>query len=174
MEDFHNGNEGSFNSEETDGIVKECIENVVGGDDYSANLVNKWTAGIVERCLAQLVKQGKPYKYIVTCAVMQKTGAGLHTANSCYWDTAMDVFFRSGQIGGNRRLCLRQKSSSMRKLHREVGEPHHVLRGQRVCGGCCLEPTRSPFRHPPGGCRTRIRPAGGHQVPQFSSLQLKR
>uniref|UniRef100_A0A3P9HI04 Dynein light chain Tctex-type 3 n=1 Tax=Oryzias latipes TaxID=8090 RepID=A0A3P9HI04_ORYLA len=90
MEDFHNGNEGSFNSEETDGIVKECIENVVGGDDYSANLVNKWTAGIVERCLAQLVKQGKPYKYIVTCAVMQKTGAGLHTANSCYWDTAMD------------------------------------------------------------------------------------
>lgn len=26
----------------------------------------------------------------VTCAVMQKTGAGLHTANSCYWDTAMD------------------------------------------------------------------------------------
>uniref|UniRef100_A0A8C7XD04 Dynein light chain Tctex-type 3 n=1 Tax=Oryzias sinensis TaxID=183150 RepID=A0A8C7XD04_9TELE len=90
MEDFHNGHEGSFNSEETDGIVKECIENVVGGDDYSANLVNKWTAGIVERCLAQLVKQGKSYKYIVTCAVMQKTGAGLHTANSCYWDTAMD------------------------------------------------------------------------------------
>lgn len=26
----------------------------------------------------------------VTCAVMQKTGAGLHTANSCYWDTTMD------------------------------------------------------------------------------------
>lgn len=21
---------------------------------------------------------------------MQKTGAGLHTANSCYWDTALD------------------------------------------------------------------------------------
>lgn len=26
----------------------------------------------------------------VTCAVMQKTGAGLHTANSCYWDTTLD------------------------------------------------------------------------------------
>ncbi|MBN3274541.1 DYLT1 protein, partial [Polyodon spathula] len=26
----------------------------------------------------------------VNCAVMQKSGAGLHTANSCYWDTATD------------------------------------------------------------------------------------
>ncbi|XP_073318444.1 dynein light chain Tctex-type 1-like [Pagrus major] len=90
MEEYHNGNEGSFNSEEADNIVKECIESVVGTDDYSQSLVNKWTASIVERCLTQMLKVGKPYKYIVTCAVMQKTGAGLHTANSCYWDTAMD------------------------------------------------------------------------------------
>ncbi|XP_056287402.1 dynein light chain Tctex-type 3-like [Pseudoliparis swirei] len=90
MEEYNTGSESSFNSEEVDTIVKECIEGVVGGDDYSQNLVNKWTAGIVERCLTQLVKQGKTYKYIVTCAVMQKTGAGLHTANSCYWDTAVD------------------------------------------------------------------------------------
>lgn len=93
----------------------QCIENIIGGTDYSQNQVNKWTASIVERCLAQLVKQGKAYKYIgrmasnrpqvefrsgevrltvfvptVTCAVMQKTGAGLHSANSCYWDTGVD------------------------------------------------------------------------------------
>ncbi|XP_003966694.1 dynein light chain Tctex-type 3-like [Takifugu rubripes] len=90
MEEYHNPNEGSFNAEEADTIVKECIENIIGGTDYSQNQVNKWTASIVERCLAQLVKQGKAYKYIVTCAVMQKTGAGLHSANSCYWDTSMD------------------------------------------------------------------------------------
>ncbi|KAG8004528.1 Dynein light chain Tctex-type 3 [Nibea albiflora] len=41
-----------------------CIESVVAGDDYSQSQVNKWTASIVERCLTQLVKQGKPYKYI--------------------------------------------------------------------------------------------------------------
>lgn len=91
MEEYHNNNnEGSFNSDEAEGIVKECIESVVGSDDYSQALVNKWTASIVERCLTQLVKQQKTYKYIVTCAVMQKTGAGLHTANSCFWDTTMD------------------------------------------------------------------------------------
>ncbi|XP_077423111.1 dynein light chain Tctex-type 3-like [Vanacampus margaritifer] len=88
MDEYHT--EGSFNPEEADNIVKECIENVVGGDDYNQNLVNKWTAAIVERCLTQLVKLGKQYKFIVTCALMQKTGNGLHTANSCYWDTAMD------------------------------------------------------------------------------------
>lgn len=90
MEEYNSTNEGSFNSEEAEIIVKESIENVIGGDDYSQNQVNKWTASIVERCLTPLVKLGKPYKYIVTCAVMQKTGAGLHTANSCYWDSAMD------------------------------------------------------------------------------------
>ncbi|XP_037552642.1 dynein light chain Tctex-type 1 [Nematolebias whitei] len=90
MEEFQNGNESSFNSDEADNIVKECIENVVGKEDYSQNQVNKWTSSIVERCISQLVKLGKPFKYIVTCAVMQKTGAGLHTANSCYWDTALD------------------------------------------------------------------------------------
>uniref|UniRef100_A0A8C1YVQ1 Dynein light chain Tctex-type 3 n=1 Tax=Cyprinus carpio TaxID=7962 RepID=A0A8C1YVQ1_CYPCA len=55
------------------------------------NKVNQWTASIVEHTLTQLVKQGKPFKYIVNCAVMQKSGAGLHTANSCYWDTTTDV-----------------------------------------------------------------------------------
>uniref|UniRef100_M3ZW26 Dynein light chain Tctex-type 3 n=2 Tax=Xiphophorus TaxID=8082 RepID=M3ZW26_XIPMA len=82
--------QGSFNSEEAENVVKEGIESVLGGDDYSQTHVNKWTAAIVERCLTQLVKINKPYKYIVTCSVMQKTGAGLHTANSCYWDTSMD------------------------------------------------------------------------------------
>ncbi|KAM7365790.1 hypothetical protein PAMP_016695 [Pampus punctatissimus] len=47
MEEYHNSS--------------ECIESVVGGDDYNQGQVNKWTASIVERCLTQLVKQGKPY-----------------------------------------------------------------------------------------------------------------
>ncbi|XP_015249183.1 PREDICTED: dynein light chain Tctex-type 1-like [Cyprinodon variegatus] len=56
MEEYQNGSEGSFNSEEAEVIVKEV----------------------------------KLKTLCVTCSVMQKTGAGLHTANSCYWDTSMD------------------------------------------------------------------------------------
>ncbi|KAG1949790.1 dynein light chain Tctex-type [Pimephales promelas] len=71
-------------------FIGQCIESIIGGVDYSQNKVNQWTASIVELTLTQLVKQGKPFKYIVNCAVMQKSGAGLHTANSCYWDTTTD------------------------------------------------------------------------------------
>lgn len=28
--------------------------------------------------------------FLVTCVIMQKNGAGLHTASSCYWDNATD------------------------------------------------------------------------------------
>ena len=45
----------------------------------------------------------------VNCAVMQKCGAGLHTANSCYWDTAMD---------GKHLLCY----LSFSLLGRETGD----------------------------------------------------
>uniref|UniRef100_A0A8C7J095 Dynein light chain Tctex-type 3 n=1 Tax=Oncorhynchus kisutch TaxID=8019 RepID=A0A8C7J095_ONCKI len=67
-----------------------CIEGIIGGIDYNQNKVNQWTASIVEHSLTQLVKQGE---------TIQKTGAGLHTANSCYWDTATD-----GEIKENTTL----------------------------------------------------------------------
>ncbi|XP_061924942.1 dynein light chain Tctex-type 1-like isoform X3 [Entelurus aequoreus] len=69
---------------------EECIEGVIGGTDYSQSKVNQWTASIVEQSLTHLVKQVKPFKYIVNCTIMQKSGAGLHTANSCYWDNTTD------------------------------------------------------------------------------------
>lgn len=91
MEDFHPHNdEMIFNADEAHNIVKECIESVLGKADYNHNKVNQWTAAIVEQSLTHLVKLGKTYKYIVTCAVMQRSGAGLHTASSCFWDTTTD------------------------------------------------------------------------------------
>ncbi|GAA6092618.1 hypothetical protein Q7C36_021285 [Tachysurus vachellii] len=90
MEEFNSGDEVGFSPDDASNAVKECIEGVIGGVDYSQNKVNQWTASIVEHSLTQLVKQGKAYKYIVNCTIMQKSGAGLHTANSCYWDTTTD------------------------------------------------------------------------------------
>eukprot|EP00064_Thunnus_orientalis_P001628 superscaffoldBa00000112_g1631 len=81
---------GVFNADEASISVKECIEGVIGGTDYNQSKVNQWTAGIVEHSLTHLVKQGRPFKYMVNCTIMQKSGAGLHTANSCYWDTTTD------------------------------------------------------------------------------------
>uniref|UniRef100_A0A8C5HI56 Dynein light chain Tctex-type 3 n=1 Tax=Gouania willdenowi TaxID=441366 RepID=A0A8C5HI56_GOUWI len=83
MEEYNSGDELYL-------CVFQCIEGVIGGTDYNQSKVNQWTASIVEQSLAHLVKQGRPLKYMVNCTIMQKSGAGLHTANSCYWDTTTD------------------------------------------------------------------------------------
>nr|XP_025867971.1 dynein light chain Tctex-type 3 [Vulpes vulpes] len=84
-----NGQVG-FNADEAHNIVKECIDGVLGGEDYNQNNINQWTASIVEQSLTHLVKLGKAYKYIVTCAVVQRSAYGFHTASSCFWDTTSD------------------------------------------------------------------------------------
>ncbi|CAL4138484.1 unnamed protein product, partial [Meganyctiphanes norvegica] len=35
-------------------------------------------------------KKSKKSAYLITCVIMQKNGAGLHTASSCYWDNTTD------------------------------------------------------------------------------------
>lgn len=104
-------------------IIKEAIENTIGGNAYQHDKVNHWTKTVVDNCLGVLTKLQKPYKYIgenlietshfsfvnsfqqsqlilfiivsqfsvaVTCMIMQKNGAGLHTASSCYWNNETD------------------------------------------------------------------------------------
>jgi len=38
-----------------------------------------------------------PRKYIVTCTLVQRTGAGLHTETACYWDPA-NATARTGPV----------------------------------------------------------------------------
>ncbi|KAH9592761.1 Dynein light chain Tctex-type, variant 2, partial [Schistosoma haematobium] len=92
----------TFVSDEVKNIVKESIESIIGSSSYSHSKVQQWTSSVIEQCLSQLTKLGKPFKYIgmsdeimfqpfsVTCVIMQKSGAGLHTASSCYWDSSTD------------------------------------------------------------------------------------
>ncbi|CAO2624303.1 Dynein light chain Tctex-type 3 [Lemmus lemmus] len=79
-----------FNAEEAQHVVKECVDAILGGEDYNQDNINQWTASIVEQSISHLVKLGKSYKYIVTCAVAQKSAYGFHTASSCFWDTTSD------------------------------------------------------------------------------------
>ncbi|XP_053545882.1 dynein light chain Tctex-type 1-like [Bombina bombina] len=92
MDDFQGSEETSFVVDEVSGITKESIESSIGGNGnaYQHNKVNQWTNNVVEQTLSQLTKLSKPFKYIVTCVIMQKNGAGLHTASSCFWDNSTD------------------------------------------------------------------------------------
>ncbi|XP_056150396.1 dynein light chain Tctex-type 1 [Lampris incognitus] len=90
MDEFQLAEETAFVVEEVSTIIKESVEGAIGGNAYQHNRVNQWTTNVVEQCLGQLSKLGKPFKYIVTCVIMQKNGAGIQAASSCFWDNTTD------------------------------------------------------------------------------------
>lgn len=90
MDEAAQSDENQFVMDEVSAIIKESVETVIGGNAYTSAKVNGWTAQVVESVLGNLSKLNKTFKYIVTCVIMQKNGAGLHTASSCYWDNTTD------------------------------------------------------------------------------------
>ena len=62
----------------------------LGASDFSSSRASVWVNSIVESCAASLSKLQKTYKYVVTCIILEKTGAGLTVASACYWDITMD------------------------------------------------------------------------------------
>uniref|UniRef100_A0A8C5LE00 Dynein light chain Tctex-type 1 n=1 Tax=Jaculus jaculus TaxID=51337 RepID=A0A8C5LE00_JACJA len=84
------GLSGVFSAPDLLYLVSQAIESAIGGNAYQHSKVNQWTTNVIEQTLSQLTKLGKPFKYIVTCVIMQKNGAGLHTASSCFWDSSTD------------------------------------------------------------------------------------
>ena len=47
---------------------------------------------VVENCIKGLQVLNKPFKYAVTCILMQKVGAGMVTTATFYWDTMKDGY----------------------------------------------------------------------------------
>lgn len=81
--------EGSF-AEDISSIIKESVDVVLQNQQYNEQKVGSWTSSCLETCMKRLVALNKAFKYVVTCAIMQKNGAGLHTAASCFWDNGTD------------------------------------------------------------------------------------
>ncbi|XP_076049251.1 dynein light chain 90F isoform X2 [Oratosquilla oratoria] len=90
MEENIQSDEHQFVVDEVSTIIKESIETVIGGNAYNSVKVSSWTSQVVENVLGNLSKLNKAFKYIVTCVIMQKNGAGLHTASACFWDNTTD------------------------------------------------------------------------------------
>ncbi|XP_069370748.1 dynein light chain Tctex-type 1-like [Paralichthys olivaceus] len=90
MDEYQTEEETAFVDEEVTKVIKESVEAAIGANAYQQSRVNQWTTSVVEQCVSQLKKLGKPFKYIVTCIIMQKNGAGLQTASACFWDNSTD------------------------------------------------------------------------------------
>ena len=79
-----------FVVDEVSAIIKKSTEEIIGRSSYTHAKVSQWTNSVVESCLSSLTKLQKPFKYIVTCVIVQKNGAGLHTVSACFWDNSTD------------------------------------------------------------------------------------
>ncbi|KAL9643412.1 hypothetical protein ABK040_010027 [Willaertia magna] len=81
------------------GIIRESINTVLKDVQYSTK-VDTWISTIIEGILKGLQNNqeqmllpdnngkvtGKPYKYVVTCIIMQRTGAGLQSSCIAHWE----------------------------------------------------------------------------------------
>lgn len=90
MDDLHSSEESEFIAEEVEQIVVASIEAHLKDQTHDEAKVARWVDSICESCMQQLAELAKPFKFVVTAAVMQKNGAGLHTCSSSFWDTVSD------------------------------------------------------------------------------------
>jgi dynein light chain Tctex-type 1 len=81
-----------FSVEDVEQIVRHAIQSSLNENAYNSKKVNEWTNSIVATCLKELQQLARPFKYIVTCIIMQKNGAGLNTSYSAHWDPAKDGY----------------------------------------------------------------------------------
>ncbi|EET02629.1 Dynein light chain [Giardia duodenalis] len=82
----------SFVSEEVNGIVKDILDTMLGQVTYQQNKMTQLTESVIDEVLKRLVALKKPYKYLVSCVLMQKMGAGLHSSAAEMWDITTDGY----------------------------------------------------------------------------------
>jgi dynein light chain Tctex-type 1 len=52
--------------------------------------VNEWINIVTQACIDDLKKLCQNFKYIVTCYIRQRKGAGMETCSVAYWDEKSD------------------------------------------------------------------------------------
>ena len=90
MEEFEGDDE--LVTEDLATIIKGAVETVLGVEavPYEPAKVNSWCSQIMDQCLKELIKASKPFKYVITCVIMQKTNAGIQTVTTSFWDNKTD------------------------------------------------------------------------------------
>eukprot|EP00884_Botryococcus_braunii_P004048 jgi/Botrbrau1/13644/Bobra.0373s0018.1 len=79
-----------FPADDISNHLKQCVEAVLQGTQFDDKKVDQWTVDCIDTCMKRLSSLGLSYKYVITCLIMQKTGAGLHTATSALWNASTD------------------------------------------------------------------------------------
>eukprot|EP00796_Vickermania_ingenoplastis_P004250 gene4250-3072_t len=94
MADFDQDDALDDNAALSSDVIQDEVVNLVRGklsnEEWNPAKVDGWTEEIITSIMKVLGDMKRPYKYIVTCTVMQKTGASLSTGFISLWDNAKD------------------------------------------------------------------------------------
>lgn len=73
-------------------IIRGVLEKVIGPVKlFEPERVAEWIDAIVCQCLGEINELNKPFKYIVTCYINQRDGAGICSYSLCYFDVETDL-----------------------------------------------------------------------------------
>eukprot|EP00746_Dinoflagellata_sp_MGD_P161713 gnl/MRDRNA2_/MRDRNA2_88962_c0_seq1.p1 gnl/MRDRNA2_/MRDRNA2_88962_c0~~gnl/MRDRNA2_/MRDRNA2_88962_c0_seq1.p1 ORF type:complete len:116 (+),score=21.80 gnl/MRDRNA2_/MRDRNA2_88962_c0_seq1:98-445(+) len=71
--------------------IPQCIEKVLGkATSYNQKLASTWVDEVADAVCEKLESMNENFKYIVNASIVEKKGAGLHTAAATYWDGNSD------------------------------------------------------------------------------------
>lgn len=71
-------------------IVQDAVRTVLEGKVYDNNKANEWVNSMTNACIEDLKQLYPNFKYIVTCFIRQRKGAGLEVGGGTYWDEKSD------------------------------------------------------------------------------------
>ncbi|GET86968.1 outer arm dynein-like protein [Leishmania tarentolae] len=80
----------TLSSESVQEDISSLLKTKLAGEQWNPAKVDGWVEDIVNSILAELAELKKPYKYIVTCVFMQRTGAPLSVGFISLWDNTKD------------------------------------------------------------------------------------
>lgn len=70
--------------------VSTLLRSKLGNEEWNPAKVDTWTDDIASSILKELAEMKKPFKYIVNCVIMQRTGAPLSVGFISLWDNTKD------------------------------------------------------------------------------------
>ncbi|KAG6965242.1 hypothetical protein JG687_00005543 [Phytophthora cactorum] len=76
--------------DEVNVIVQDAVRSVLEGNVYDNSKANDWVNMVTNACIEDLKRLCPNFKYIVTCFIRQRKGAGIEIGSGTYWDEKSD------------------------------------------------------------------------------------
>ena len=80
----------SINTDKLGDDIHTFCKTKLQAEKWQPKKVDGWSKDIIEFTLKSLAELKKPFKYVVTCMIVQKNGAGISSATMALWDNMRD------------------------------------------------------------------------------------